>query len=106
MAASDMHRPHLVGYGLRAGRRHWFARDRNRELKPEGGADTELALGVHLAAVLLDDAVGDGESEAGALVLPLPGRGFGGEERIVDAVHVLGRDAAAAVLDEDLGQAV
>ncbi len=38
---------------------------------------------VNLAGVLLHDAVADGETEAGALVLALLGLGFGGEEGVV-----------------------
>ena len=54
-----------LGYGFA-----WGAlRGGYGELKTERGADADLALGVHLAAVLLHDAVGDRESEAGALVL-------------------------------------
>src|SRR4028119_1616349 len=47
------------------------------------------------AAVAFDDAVGDGEAEAGAL------RAFGGEKRFEDAVVKLGRDAFARVADGD-----
>src|ERR1700729_3856970 len=50
------------------------------------------------AVVLLNDTVAHGKAEARALA-----RGLGGEERIVDAVHVFGRDAAAGIGYFDLG---
>ena len=63
----------------------------------EGCAGADGALDVNLAGVLLNDAVGDGEAEAGAALVARLGRGLGGEERIVDALEVLGRDAGAGV---------
>ena len=59
-----------------------------------------LALARQRAAVLLDDAVGDRQAEAGAAAL-----GFRREERIVDAREVLRRNADAGVGDLDDGLA-
>ena len=55
----------------------------------------DAALHLHRAAVLLDDAVDDGEAEARALLLRR-------EEGVEDAREVLGRDAGARVRDGDL----
>ena len=55
---------------------------------------------VHLATVLLHDAVADREAEPGALVLAVARLGFGGEERVVDAVQMLRLDASAEVLHD------
>ena len=60
------------------------------------------AFDMDLSGMLLNDAVGDGKAQAGAAALPVAGRGFGGEERIVDALEVLGRDAGAGVGDKTL----
>lgn len=62
----------------------------------EAGAFAEFALHVYVAAVILDDAVADGEAEAGAFADL-----FGGEKRIVDFGEVFGGDAAAAVAEGD-----
>ncbi len=67
-------------------------------MKSCAGADG--AFDVNFAGVFLDDAVGDGEAEAGAAAVAGLGRGFGGEEGIVDALEVLGRDAGAGVGDQ------
>ena len=64
------------------------------KIKSECCARAGLALHANLAGVLLDDAVGDGEAQAGAAALAFLRRGLGGEERIVDALNVLRRDAA------------
>ena len=58
----------------------------------EGGAFVGLALDGDGAAVFLDDAPGDEQAQAGAV-------GLGGEERLEQALHVLGRDADAVILD-------
>src|SRR3972149_4831417 len=70
-----------------------------REFQMEGGALAGAALHPDLAGVLLDDAVGDRESQPGAAPLALVGRALGDEEGIVDAVDVLLRDAGAGVAD-------
>ena len=67
-------------------------------MKSCAGADG--ALDMNLAGVFLDDAVGNGEAQASAAAVAGPGRGFGGEERIVDALEVLGSDAGAGVGDQ------
>ena len=48
--------------------------------------------------MLLNDTVADRKAEAGDFA-----RGLGGEERIVDAVQVLGSNAAARIGDIHLG---
>ena len=55
---------------------------------PEGGSTARLTLHGDAPAVLLDDAVADGEAEAG----PAPRR-LGGVERLEDLVERLGRNA-------------
>ena len=61
----------------------------------KGRAGADGALDMNLAGVLLDDAVGDGKAKTGAAAVSRPGRGLGGEERIVDALEMLGSDAGA-----------
>src|SRR6266851_7177581 len=51
----------------------------------------------NLSSMFLNDAVGDGKSQAGASGLAFAGRGLGGKERIVDALDVLGSDARSRV---------
>ncbi len=64
----------------------------------KGCAGADGALDMNLAGVLLNDAVGHGEAQSGTAAVAGPGHGFGGEERIVDALEVLGRDARAGVV--------
>ena len=66
----------------------------------KGCAGADCALDMNFAGVLLNDAVGNRESEPGAAPVAGPGGGLGGEERIVDALEVLGSDAAAGVGDK------
>ena len=75
-------------------RQHGRESGRGREEDLEGGAFVGLALDGDGAAMLLDDAPGDEQAQAGAV-------GFGGEERLEQARHVLGRDADAVVLDRE-----
>ncbi len=63
------------------------------KLKIKRSAQSHLTLHVDFSGMFLNDAVGDGEAEAGAAGLPISARGLGGEERIVDAAQVLGGDA-------------
>ena len=56
----------------------------------KGGAHAEVALHIHESVVLVNDAVRDGEAEAGA-------GAFCGEEGIEDVGHVFGADAVAGV---------
>ena len=65
---------------------------RSREEDVEGGAFAGLALDGDGAPMFLDDAPGDGQAQAGAV-------GFGGEERLEQARHILGRNADAVVFD-------
>ena len=67
-----------------------------RQVDAEGRALADLAVGEDVAARLLDDAVDGGQAEAGALADIL-----GGEERLEDLGHDLGRHAGAGVLDLD-----
>src|ERR1700734_1197282 len=63
---------------------------RQRKLKMKRCAGADGAFDVDLSCMLLNDAVGDGKTQAGtALVARLC---LGGEEGIVDALEVLGRD--------------
>ena len=66
----------------------------------ESGAGADGALDMNLAGMLLDDAVGDGKTQAGAAAVAGFGHGLGGEKRIVDALEVLGSDAGAGVGDQ------
>jgi len=61
----------------------------------EGCAGADGAFDVNFSGVFLNDAVGDGEPQAGAAAVAGPDHGLGGEEGIVDALEVLGRDAGA-----------
>ena len=72
----------------------------------KGCAGADRALDVNFAGVLLNDAVGDREAESGAAPVARSGSGLGGEEGIVDALQVLGRDAGAGVGDQSLDMAV
>src|ERR1035441_1496375 len=72
------------------------------KLEMKGCAGADGALDMDLAGVFLDDAVGDGEAEAGAAPVARLGHCFGGEERIVDALEILGSDAGAGVGDQRL----
>src|ERR1700689_2429843 len=76
------------------------------KLKEKRRPKSHLTLDVDFARVLLNDAVSDGEAEAGAAGLAVAARGLGGEERIVDAAQVLGSDAGAAVGNGDADVAV
>src|SRR5579862_6270372 len=78
-----------VAFGNGGGRR--FGR---RQFDQEPGADRKIVLDVNRAAVLGDDARGDGQAEAGAAIL-------GGEMREEEAVFVFGRNTVTCVLDTD-----
>src|SRR5271157_2886231 len=78
--SSDIHRlPRRAGHG-------------EGKLEPERGAAARPVRDFDGAAMLLNDTVSHREAEAGALAHSL-----GGEERIVDAVHVLGGDAMSRI---------
>jgi len=71
------------------------------EVEEEDCAHPDLAFPMNLAGVLLKDAVGDDEAEAGAFVLSGFGLGLGGEEGVVDPVEVLLLNSGAGILDAD-----
>src|SRR5258708_32985414 len=56
-----------------------------------------MTFHANLSRVFLNDAVGDGESQAGAPGLAFAGRSLGGKEWIVDALNVLRGDARPGV---------
>src|ERR1700761_3072861 len=90
---------------FRCGIRGWTSFDgRAGELQYEGCAREAFSVGsgAHAdgAAVALDNLAGNPEAQAGAYVL------LGGEERLEDAVDVLGFDTGSAVGDDDLHQAL
>src|SRR5271170_4263929 len=72
----------------------------------KGCAGADGALNVNLAGVLLDDAVGDRETEPSAAPVAWPGRGLGGEEGIVNAFEMLGCNACAGVGHDCLNMSV
>ena len=67
---------------------------RSREQDLEGGALAGAALHADGAPMLQDDAPRDRQAQAGAF-------GFGGEERLEQAGHVLRRNAGARVFDRN-----
>src|SRR5207249_4189101 len=69
-----------------------------RKIHAEGGAAPAPVGNFDGTAMLLDDAVAHRKAETGAFA-----RGLGGEERIVDAMQVLGRNALSGVGDFDSG---
>src|SRR5258707_11706870 len=79
-AASDMHR-------LPA----------QREVEGEGCPRAGISLDANLASVLLNNPVGHREPKASAAILSFFRRGLRGKERVVDAMHMLGRNAGAGV---------
>src|SRR5262249_18322550 len=72
-----------------------------RKLQVEASAAARPAIDLDGATMLLNDTVCDRQAEARPFV-----RSLGGEERIVNAVDVLGVDAVPAVDDVDLDAAV
>src|SRR5712671_6629055 len=76
------------------------------QLDPEGGADSLLALDLDAPAVRLDDALGDGEPESGALGVARE-QVVGAVEALEDALALVRADADAVVrhLDPDLAVA-
>ena len=75
--------------------------ERERELEPEGAAETDRALEPHAATHELDELLGDRRAEAGAA--EPPGLGLVGlGEALEDPPLVLGRDADAGVADREL----
>ncbi len=78
-----------------------FASLDDRQLDDEGCAAAGLALRPDAAAVIIDDAVGDGKPQAGALAGV-----FRREERIEDAAERLGLHARPVVVETDANGAV
>src|SRR5215472_5446178 len=72
-----------------------------RELNVERGALSRRRAHINLSRMFLDDAVGNGEAKAGAAAI-----GFGGEERIKDAVDVFARDSRAGIRNFDFYTAI
>src|SRR5438874_3298951 len=68
----------------------------------ERGAFAGLAFHADLSCMLLNDAVGDGESQASTPLIPGAVRSLGGEERVVDAINMFLRDAAAGIPHHDV----
>src|SRR5437879_12265503 len=62
------------------------------ELDVERSALAGRRADINLSSMLLDNAVTHGKTEAGAAAV-----GFGGEERIKDAMNVFAGDASAGV---------
>src|SRR5208337_307176 len=70
------------------------------KLKVKGCAGADRAFHMNFPGMFLDDAVTDSEAETGAP--PVAGNVFGGEEGIVDALEVLGRDAGPGIGNQRL----
>src|SRR5271169_4448724 len=73
----------------------------HREFHGERCALSRRTLYVDLSGVFLNDAVGYRQPQAGAAGMAGLGFGLGGEKRIVDAMNVFLRDAAAGVRHRD-----
>src|SRR5580698_10142218 len=67
------------------------------EIESESGALPGMAFHANFAGMFLDDAVGDRKAETGATWLAFARRSLGGKERIVNALNVLGGNAAPGV---------
>src|SRR6185312_9708261 len=67
----------------------------------EGRALALAAADLNFAGMFLNDSVGHGKTEPGSSPLPFTGFCLGGEEWIVDAVQMLGRNAVAGVRNHD-----
>src|SRR4051812_44406787 len=100
-----LHLTDLMLWAGRGGQRRDVARrliNRRRECQgqrdDDGGPLVEPAVHGHLAAVQRDQALDDGQPEAGAFVAALIG-GAGLEERIADPLEILRRNADAGVAD-------
>src|SRR5580700_3228091 len=70
------------------------------KLNVKGCTGADRALHVNFSGVLLDDAVADREAQTGATLVARDV--LGGEEGIVDALEVLGRDAGAGIGNHSL----
>src|SRR5271165_558839 len=74
----------------------------HRKFHRERRTIARRAVHMNLARMLLNDAVRYRQPEPRAAAVPGLGFVLGGEERIIDAVNVLLRDAAASVGHRDL----
>src|SRR6266496_485092 len=74
----------------------------DRQADGHRGAAAGRAVDLDRAAVLLHNAVGDREAQAGAGGLAAAERALGGHKRLEDLVAQLGRNAAAGVGDAQL----
>src|SRR5258708_19377981 len=73
---------------------HW-------EMEVKGGALLGRAFNPNLARMLLNNAVGNRESKAGATFLPFRDGALGGEKRIVNAMNMFLGNSRAAVRNRD-----
>src|SRR5260370_6797816 len=69
----------------------------HRKVQSKRRSRSGIAFDANLAGMFLDDAVSHRESQAGAAVLPLFGRGLRREEWIVNALDVFRRDARPGI---------
>ena len=72
----------------------------------KGSAGADGALHMNFSGMFLNDSIRDGKTEARSAAVARFGRGFGGEEGIVNALEMLGRDAGAGIGDKGLDVSV
>src|ERR1700678_557878 len=66
----------------------------------KGCARADGAFNVNFAGMFLDDSIGNGKTEAGAAAIAWLGCRLGGEEGIVDALEMFGRNALTGVCNQ------
>src|SRR5690348_13452309 len=96
--------PEGISTGLRRGttaRSDMDSLPCQREVQVEGGSLPGFALDPDLSRMLLDDAVGDAQTETSAAVLTVSRRRFSGKEGIVNTGDVLLSDAAPRIRNHD-----
>src|SRR6185437_8108620 len=76
------------------------------EFKAEGGAVSNSAIYLDASRMLLDDAVCHREAKSGAAALTVGRSILGGEEGVVDALHMLRSDSRAGIRNEDADAAI
>src|SRR6266702_7384422 len=69
-----------------------------RKLQPKRSSHSNRALHMHLARMLLHDAIANRQAKSSAFVLAIAWLGLGGEERIEDAMQMFRLDPSAKVL--------
>src|SRR5437660_4980051 len=74
------------------------------KIQCECSSGTGMTFHANLAGVFLNDAVGHRQTQASSAVLSLARSGFGGEERIVNALNMFRSDARTSVGDADGNQ--